>query len=77
MPKTEWNDFKYEILEAVYSGISYKTYLIKKIAGNWPESDKDLITLCDGYYPPVYRNFGGRIKRFPDLSIREVTVYID
>jgi hypothetical protein len=75
MCRTEWNDFKFKVLKSTI-GTSIKTYKIEKVQGDWP-SDHDLITLCDGGYPPFYYHFGGKVIKYDNDTKAVVDVHID
>jgi hypothetical protein len=75
MYQTEWNGFKYRVINESSYYLTQKVCIIEKIYGEWPD-DKDLISLCDGTIPSLSCHFGGRVQKVSD-NTAIVTINID
>lgn len=79
-PILQYSNFKFEVLDRTH-GYAHCLYKIRKLEGNWPKRNQDLITLVDGRkprknVPPPYNgNFGGTVSISDDIAM--VKVYID
>jgi len=62
----------------VDNGYSTDKYLIEKLAGVWPETEKEIISFCDwGSTIKSPRHFGGVVENTNDVNVKKVHVYTD
>lgn len=61
-------------IDRIGTGYASHRYKVKLLKGWWPD-EEDLLTLCDGEWPPNKCHFGGVVEKCGDTAI--ATVYID